>query len=244
MKKVLGYILSPLTLISFTLLLVIFHPIQMIARVFSEKARQKVVMVLNYFLLQTAKFVGTRMKFEGFENLPQNRPFIIVSNHQNLLDIPVAVWGFRNHGVRFVAKKELGKGIPSISYNLVHGKSALIERENPRQAILEISKLAKFIEQENASVCIYPEGTRSKTGKVRKFQHSGIATLMKYAPSALIVPMVIDGNNRLITKGMYPLNFGVKIKYTALKPIEPNGRSAEDITLEVENLIKNKLGQC
>ena len=42
---------------------------------------------------------------------------------------------------KFISKKELGKGIPSVSYNLKYGGSALIDRKDPKQALPEIKKV-------------------------------------------------------------------------------------------------------
>ncbi|MCY1719864.1 lysophospholipid acyltransferase family protein [Prolixibacteraceae bacterium Z1-6] len=244
MKKILSYVLSIPYIILFVTALLIFHPIQAICRkTGGYQPRKKAVDILNYILVYGLTILGCRIRFKGFENLPQNRPFIIVSNHQNTMDIPPIVIGFRKHHPKFVSKIELGKGIPSISYNLRHGGSALIDRKNPRQSISEIMKLGKHIEKENYCASIFPEGTRSKNGKVKTFQHAGIASLLKYAPSALIVPYVIDGNNKLLEKGYYPLTFGTKLTYTALPAIDPAGRDPKELTQEIEMLIKKELGQ-
>jgi 1-acyl-sn-glycerol-3-phosphate acyltransferase len=244
MKTILGYLLSPFYLLWFLLLIVIFHPVQMICRrVGGYPLRKKSVDILNFLLLYGLIIVGVRIRFRGFDRLPQGRPFIIVSNHQSLMDIPPIVWGFRRHHPKFVSKKELGKGIPSISYNLRHGGSVLIDRENGRQSILEISRLGKHIEEKSYCASIFPEGTRSKTGMVRHFQHPGIATLLRSAPSALVVPFVIDGNSRLISKGYYPLRFGTRLTFTVLDPVDPAGRDHRELTEELERRIKEVLGQ-
>jgi 1-acyl-sn-glycerol-3-phosphate acyltransferase len=225
-------------------MLLVFHPIQMIClKIGGYQLRKKVVDIMNYFLVYGLWIMGCRIRFKGFENLPENRPFIIVSNHQNTMDIPPIVIGFRKHHPKFVSKIELGKGIPSISYNLRHGGSALIDRKNPRQSIAEIMKLGKHIEKENYCASIFPEGTRSKDGQVKNFQHAGIASLLRYAPSALIVPFVIDGNSRLLEKGYFPLTFGTKLTYTVLPAIDPTNRDPKELTKEVELLIKRELGQ-
>lgn len=188
-------------------------------------------------------FVGARIKFVGFKRIPKNRPVIVLSNHQSALDIPALVLGFKNRYMRFVAKKSLEKGIPSVSHNLKVGGSALIDRNNARQSISEIAKLGKLTEKENAAVSIFPEGTRCKNGKMRKFQSSGVTTLLKYAPSALIVPVVIEGHYEFTKDGAYPLPWGSRMKYTALDPIETEGKTGEEITLEAENAIRKALNQ-
>jgi 1-acyl-sn-glycerol-3-phosphate acyltransferase len=205
--------------------------------------RKKSVDILNFILVYGLTILGCRIRFKGFELLPKDRPLIIVSNHQSTFDIPPIVIGFRKHHPKFVSKIELGKGIPSISYNLRHGGSALIDRKNPRQAVVEIMRLGKHIEKENYSASIFPEGTRSKDGKVKQFQHAGIASLLKYSPSALIVPFVINGNSKLVEKGVFPLTFGTKLSYTALPAIDPKGRNPKELTEEIERVIKKELGQ-
>ncbi len=245
MKKFLGYIISPVYLLYFALMLLIFHPIQVVCRrIGGYNLRKKSVDVLNYLLLYGLWIVGARIRFRGFDQLPEGRPLIIVSNHQSTFDIPPIVVGFRKHHPKFVSKIELGKGIPSISYNLVHGGSALIDRSNGRQSIMEITKLGKHIEKENYSASIFPEGTRSRDGKVKEFQYPGIASLLRAAPSALIVPFVIDGHYKLAPKSYYPMRFGTKLTYTVLSPIEPAGRDVKELTKEIELIIKKALNQA
>jgi 1-acyl-sn-glycerol-3-phosphate acyltransferase len=242
MKKILSYILTPVYLLWFGLLLLIFHPIQVICRKLGGyPTRKKSVDILNYFLLYGLRIIGARIKFSGFEKLPANRPLIIISNHQSTFDIPPIVWGFRKHHPRFISKIELGKGIPSISYNLRHAQSALIDRKNKGQSIREIIRVGKLIEKETHAISIFPEGTRSKTGKVKKFQEGGIHTLLKVAPNAIVIPFVIEGNSKLTEKGYYPLQFGTKLRFTVLDPIDPKGLTALEIAERCEALIKEKV---
>lgn len=244
MKKILSYLLSPFFWLLFVLLLLIFHPVQVVCRrVWGYHARKKSVDILNWFLIRILHLTGARISFSGFEKLPQGRPLIIVSNHQNTYDIPPIVWGFRKHHPKYISKIELAKGIPSISYNLRHGGSALIDRKNKGQAIREIIKLGKHIEENNYAASIFPEGTRSKTGQVKKFQEGGIHTLLKVAPSSIIIPFAIEGNSKLMAHGYYPLTLGVHLKYTVLDPIEPTGHTAAEIAEMCEMMIKKELGQ-
>ena len=244
MKIILSYILTPIFHLYYGLLLLIFHPFQVIAhKILGDNARKKVVDILNYALVKGLHIMGCRIKFYGFENIPEGRPIIITSNHQSLYDIPAVVHGFRKFYPKFVSKAELGKNLPSISYNLKHGKSALIDRKNGAQSVKEIFKLGKLIQQHNYAVCIFPEGTRSKTGKVKKFMSAGINTLLRAAPNAIIVPFVIDGHSKLMPQGMFPLKFGEKITYTALAPIEPKGKDIELLVTDIQQLIKEQLNQ-
>lgn len=241
MKKILGYILSPIYLLLFGLLLVIFHPLQVIAwKLGGYPAQKRTVEILNYFLIYSQFIIGSIPKFRGFEKLPKGKPLIIVSNHQSHYDIPPMVVGLRKHFPKYISKIELGKGIPSISYNLRKGQSALIDRKNRPQAIKEIITLGRHIEANNYTACIFPEGTRSKTGEVKPFKVGGLGTLLKTAPSAVVIPFVVDGNYLL---QRFPMEIGVKLRYTALDPIDRANRTAEEITQLCEEAIKKELGQ-
>ncbi len=244
MKNILSYIITPVYLIIFALLLVIFHPVQMFTNwIWGYPVRKKVVDVLNFGLLYSLWILGTRINFKGFEKIPQNRPLIIVANHQTLLDIVAIVVGFRKNHPKFISKIELGKGIPSVSYNLRHGGSVLIDRKNKSQSVKDILMLGKHIEKETYAACIFPEGTRTKDGSVKTFQPAGIASLIRTAPSAVIVPFAIDGNYDIMKNGYYPMQLGGHLKFTVLNPIEPKGMNVDELTLQIENMIKRELGQ-
>jgi 1-acyl-sn-glycerol-3-phosphate acyltransferase len=243
MNKILAYIFTPIHLLTFGLLLVIFHPIQMICwNVFGYKAQKRSVDIMNYFLIKSMIVLGARVRFKGFDNLPQNKPLIIVSNHQSYYDIPPLAWGLRRHFPKYISKIELGKGIPSISYNLRKGGSALIDRKNRSQSIKEIITFGRQVEANKYSACIFPEGTRSKDGKVRKFKAGGLGTLLKTIPSAAIIPFAINGNYRFQKTG-FPMGFGERITYTLLDPIERGKHSPEEIAELCEFAIKKELNQ-
>jgi len=242
-RKILSYILTPFYLLVFGMILLIFHPIQMFTNwIWGYPVRKKVVDVMNYGLLYSLWILGTRISFRGIETVPHNRPVIIVSNHQSLLDIVAVVVGFRKNHPKFISKIELGKGIPSVSYNLRHGGSVLIDRKKGAKSVKDIMMLGKHIEATNYSACIFPEGTRTKNGLVKTFQPAGIASLMRTAPSAVIVPLAIDGFE-IMKNGYFPMTFGCHFKLTALEPIEPKGLDLSELAQNIENLIKKELGQ-
>ena len=130
MKILLSYILTPVFHLYFWILLLLFHPVQVGAHwLWGDLARKRVVDFLNGLLVKGLKILGCKVSFSGFDKVPENRPVIIVSNHQSMYDIPAVVYGFREHYPKFISKIELSRHIPSISYNLRHGKSALIDRK-------------------------------------------------------------------------------------------------------------------
>jgi 1-acyl-sn-glycerol-3-phosphate acyltransferase len=244
MNKFLGYLFTPLFVVYYALTLTLFHPIQVLTNYFwGDNARRKSVDVMNLLLVKGLYMMGCRVRFSGLEKIPTNRPIVIVSNHQSLFDIPAIGLVFRRSYPKFISKIELGKNLPSISYNLKHGQSALIDRENGGQAVKEIFKLGKLVEANNYSACIFPEGTRSKDGQVKKFMPAGVNTLLRAAPSAVIVPFVIDGHNRLMPNGKLPLIFGQTITYTVLDAVEPKEFKGDEAVGRVEEAICKALKQ-
>jgi len=104
MKKILSFILTPIYLLFFGLLLGIFHPIQMLTEwIWGYQVRKRVVDVMNYGLLYSLWVLGTKITFRGLEKIPQGRPLIIVANHQSTLDIPAVIVGFRKNHPKFIS---------------------------------------------------------------------------------------------------------------------------------------------
>ena len=221
MQKLLAYPLSFIYLIFFGLTLLVFHPIQWVCHnLFGYGAHGKSVAFLNLCLMRCTHILGTTYSFKNIHDIPTDRPLIIVPNHQSMHDIPPIIWYMRKHHPKFVSKIELGKGIPSVSYNLRHGGSVLIDRKDSRQALGEIAKLGKYIEQHNRSAVIFPEGTRSRTGHPKKFQPMGLKILMKNAPSALVVPISINNSWKMLRYGKFPNGIGNNLTFEVHKPLE------------------------
>lgn len=244
MKKILGFLITPIFHFYFVMVLVLLHPVQVLAhKLFGEAGRQRLITLLIYLLVFGLRIMGCRIKFNGLEKIPEGRPLIVVSNHQSLYDIPALSYAFKNRLPKFISKIELGKNLPSISYNLIHGQSALIDRSNGAQSVKEIFKLGRLIESTTTVACIFPEGTRSKTGKLRPYMSAGINTLLRSSPSALVVPFVIDGHSELINNGKFPFRFGVPLTYTVLDYIDPKGIPVDDLITKLEEVTKRQLNQ-
>jgi 1-acyl-sn-glycerol-3-phosphate acyltransferase len=239
-----GALLTPVFYFVFASLLILFHPVQMISlRLGGYSAHKKSVDVLNLLLLRSLHLLGTRIRMKGFEQLPAGRPLIIVANHQSAYDIPPVVWGFRRFHPKFISKKELGRFIPSISYNLKHGGSVLIDRANRLQSVKEIFRLGHFIGKHNYAACIFPEGTRSRDGVVKNFKAAGVASLLKAVPNAVIVPFAIRGNHLINHDKIGLASAFVTVTYTAFPPIDPAGRNFDEVIAEAESIVRRAVSE-
>ena len=196
---------------------------------------------MNFTFTYLLYILGTRIKFISKHPIPKDVPLIIVSNHQSMHDISPLSYFLRKHHPKFVSKIELGKGIPSVSYNLTHGGSVLIDRKDPRQSLTAIRDFGKYIEQNNYAAVIFPEGTRSKDGVPKRFSENGLKMLTKFAPSTHVIPITINNCWKLNKYGMFPLAIGVKITFEAHEAIEAKSMKFEDLFQKVETTIKNSV---
>jgi len=243
MQKILAYPLTILYFICFGLTLVIFHPIQWFCKtIFGYQSHTISVVWLQFFIMRSLNVLVTTFSFTNLYSIEKDIPLIIVANHQSMYDIPPLIWYMRKHHVKFISKKELGKGIPSVSYNLRHGGSVLIDRKDTVGSIEAIENFAKRIEKNKWAAVIFPEGTRSRDGKPKPFKTKGLLTMIKRTPNAVIVPVTINNSWKTLRYGKFPMGLGAHISFTVHKPIQANHYTDKLKLINiVETQIKNSI---
>lgn len=244
MKMVISYILTPLFYFFFGLTLLVFQPIQVVARnLFGAKAHDKTVAALNFCLTKCLLILGTKIRFKNFRTLATDEPVLVISNHQSMWDISPVIWKLQKKRTKYIAKASLAKYIPSISYNLKYGGSVPIDRNDPVGSIERIEKFAEFVAKNKFAICIYPEGTRSRDGKVKAFKLSGIDAILKVIPNINIVPIAIKNTIKIDNNGKFNKKLGVKATFTMLadRKIDRNNLEAdlESIRQEIIQTITN-----
>jgi 1-acyl-sn-glycerol-3-phosphate acyltransferase len=238
MTKLLAYPLSVIYFLFFGITLIVFHPIQWVCfNVFGYSAHKKSVDILNLCITRCTHILGTRYSFNNPHPIVVDQPTIIVANHQSMSDIPPIIWFMRKYHPKFISKKELGKGIPSVSYNLKHGGSVLIDRKNPVSSVAAIRKFATNVEKNGWAAVIFPEGTRSRDGSPKKFQTKGLLALFEHMPSAVVIPVTINNSWKTLRYGKFPMGLGAKITYMVHPPISVSEHKASDLLKTIEQQI-------
>ena len=194
---------------------------------------------MNFFLLRCLNFLGIQIRFDRPFDLTTSKPLIIVANHQSTYDIPPIMWYLKKFHPKFISKKQLGRGIPGVSYNLRNGGSVLIDRSRPEESIELIKIFAQKLERNKWSAVIFPEGTRSQDGKPKKFHKKGLMTLIKNMPNAVILPISINNSWRIAQYNYFPIPLGIKITFTSHKPIILSDISIEKALSQVEKVIRD-----
>src|SRR3546814_19004515 len=96
--------------------------------------------------------------------------------------------------------------------------------------------MARLVHREKLSMVIFPEGTRSLQGRVKTFAWKGLATLLKYCPDALIVPIAINNNWQLQRNKGFDISTGNHLTWKVLQLVAPTGRTAEAPVAELREL--------
>lgn len=168
---------------------VIFRPGDVMRRV----TEQQIAIGKRLFFL--AGLGGMRHDFRRYQGvLPP--AFLVVSNHQSLADIAVLPQMFPDRHLRFVAKKELARGVPYVSLALRLGRHAVISRTSEyragRRELVRFADLAK----EGVCLSVFPEGRRSRSGEVQPFQSGAFRIILERIPLP-VLSVALDGGYRI-----------------------------------------------
>ena len=111
----LSFALTPLFLLLFALVLVVFDPLQRLARLFGRRPQELTAGVLQCALMQSLRVTGAHFAVERAAGLNPRQAYLVLANHQSMFDIPILTrllfWSFP----KYVSKRELARGLPSVS---------------------------------------------------------------------------------------------------------------------------------
>lgn len=133
-------------------------------------------------------YAGVRTHVRGMEKLPKDQRFLLVANHRSLFDPLVLFAVLKQYNLAFISKPSNLK-LPVVG-RIAAGDCFLpINRENDREALRTILAAVDYLKRDLCSICIYPEGTRSKTRDMLPF-HSGSFKIAQRADVPLVIAAV------------------------------------------------------
>ncbi len=147
--------------------------------------------------VMTLRIAGVRWRAEGLENIPAG-PCLFVANHASNTD-PPAIVGAIPRRVAVLLKQSL-LSIPIVGPAFRMGDFIPIDRENPEQALAAIH-LAVRRARRGLSFLAFPEGTRSRDGRLQPFKHGVFR--MAIDARLPIVPVACAGAHRILPRGAF-----------------------------------------
>jgi 1-acyl-sn-glycerol-3-phosphate acyltransferase len=185
---------------------------------------------------------GIKYKVVGEELLDQYQNYIFAGNHESAFDIPLGFAGINYHLVS-ISKIEL-KWIPIFGWAMQAAKHIFVDRKNHSKAVKSLEKAAISLKKNPRSVLLFPEGTRSKDGKIHKFKKGGL--LLAIEAQIPVAPMALCGTGDVALKGEWKLKSN-SIELRFGKPIPTKGMTYKDrneLTEKVFKSVKTLKSDC
>ena len=188
---------------TFTILLGVFDP--------DGKRVYFINQCWTWSILQIARISLT---VRGLENLDPSEQYVFMVNHQSNIDIPVLVQSLTQFQLRWIAKKEL-LWVPLFGWAMWATKHIIVNRSDPTDAVKSLERAKRRIAA-GISVVVFPEGTRTRNGKLLPFKKGGFLLALKTGKN--IVPVTINGSGQLLPSGDWRLRSG-NVEVIVGKPI-------------------------
>lgn len=174
-----------------------------------------------------------RIRIEGREKIRPGVAYVMVANHQSLLDILVLFRLFKHF--KWVSKIENFR-VPCVGWNMTLNRYIKLRRGD-RESVEQMMTACEQTLAEGSSVMIFPEGTRSEDGQLRPFKH-GAFTLAQRC-RVPVLPIVVQGSSSALPKRGFVLQGRHDIHVRVLDEIPP----ATFADVPVEELIQRVRGQ-
>ncbi len=155
------------------------------------------------------------VSFVDRQKIDSRRTYVVVSNHQSLLDILV-VFGLFFH-FKWVSKAEIFQ-VPLIGWNMVLNRYVKLKRGDA-ESVEQMMKAAEAHLSEQSSVYLFPEGTRSIDGRLKKFKPGAFILAKKL--ELPVLPIVIEGTTHALPKHSLDFHGRHPICVKVLDTIEP-----------------------
>jgi 1-acyl-sn-glycerol-3-phosphate acyltransferase len=175
---------------------------------------------------------------EGRDKIRRGQSYVIISNHQSVLDI--ILLNNLMFDFRWISKAENFK-VPVLGASMRMADYIRIERGN-KESVLKMMEEAMVSLNKGISIMMFPEGTRSKTTKILPFKTGAFQLAMK--ADLPILPVVVDGTGRVLPKNGHTFSSGHRLRVKVLDPVFPGTfgtGDAEELAQKFREIIAAEL---
>ena len=180
---------------------------------------------------------GVDVTVQGLERLVPGKTYVFVANHQSIYDIPCLFWSIPFQ-LRIIAKESLGN-FPILGPHLKRTGHMLVDRSKPDRS--GIFGWASRLTSNGLSLIVFPEGTRSRDGRMGKFKGGSIMLAMQ--AGLPIVPISVIGSRHVMKKGELTTRPGY-VRMIVHQPIEmpanaePSVHDVRDLADRIREVIR------
>ncbi|MBW1723282.1 MAG: 1-acyl-sn-glycerol-3-phosphate acyltransferase [Deltaproteobacteria bacterium] len=175
---------------------------------------------------------------KGREKIRRDLSYVVMANHQSLFDVWALIAKLPLQ-LRWVIRTGIRR-MPVFGYALKRMGHIYIDRRSPRDTVRGLREAAREIRRGH-SVVIFPEGTRSRDGRLQKFNRGGaVIALRSKAP---VLPITVNGSRFVLPKGTLALMPG-RIQIVVGDPIDPGNFSKdreEELLTSIRRAIEENL---
>ena len=175
-----------------------------------------------------------QITISGNTSVDDRNPYVVVCNHLSQADIPLISnlpWE-----MKWVAKEELFK-VPISGWMMKLAGDIAVDRKAVMRKRKTLGRGSDYLSK-NCSVMFFPEGTRSRTGKLNKFTTGAFELAIKN--QVPILPLVIDGTQECLPKKSWKFGVAKDIRLKVLEPIDTSNLTSEDID-DLTSTVRSKI---
>lgn len=204
-------ILAGLVIVFFTL---IFIPLLLLC--FVLRLRKPLFGLAKFALRLTALAAGLKIDVSGLEHIDKKGVYIFMSNHLSFIDGPL-LFLLIPRPVRVILKKQLFR-IPVIGQGMSYLGFVPVNRKGVKQGRRAINRAADLIRRKRYSFLIFPEGTRSRDGRLQPFKRGGF--FLAAEAGVPIIPLSVEGTFALMPRGSFFVRSGrIHVRFYPALPV-------------------------
>jgi len=220
-RNILGAVWALWGIITFTAtLLIIIIPVCITFLIKEPAGTEAFRQISKLWMRVFLALIGSPLKIVGKENFEKGKTYVVVSNHNSLMDVPVST-PFVPGANKTIAKKSFAK-VPIFGWVYIRG-SVLVDRNSDESRRRSYDEMKKTLAQ-GLHMVIYPEGTRNKTNDPLKSFHDGAFKLAVDCKKE-VIPTLIFNTRKVLPADKTFYMMPHKLEMHFLKPV-----SAENIT--------------
>ena len=218
-----------LLFLTYVLMVVFLIPVLMVCILL--EAREPIMAIGKWAMRLGRGILGLPLEVSGLDRIDRQQTHIYMSNHLSFLDGPMAFM-LIPQPVRVILKKEVFK-LPVVGPGMTFVGFVPVTRKGAHGGRASIDRAIRLMNEKGYSFLIFPEGTRSRDGRLQRFRRGGFFLALR--SGAAIVPMSIQGTYELMPRGRFFIKNG-PVRVTFHPAVSVQGYREENLSQLIDKV--------